>query len=190
MPGDSFAGVEEAIGAFRWRPEVHIVEIASPQRLAPYSLALEADVGPDDSSPMASGRLVVLHNPAGEETWRGTTRFVSYTHADIESEMATDPLLADVAWTWLTDALRRAGADYVAAGGTVTNMASRSYGELDASPPRAEVEMRCSWTSATAGQAMKHVAAWQDLLCQVAGLEPLVDGVTSLGHRHQAWGPR
>lgn len=180
---DSFAGVEAAVSAFRWRPDVHIVEIASPQRLAPYSLALEADVGPEDDTPLASGRLVVLHNPAGEETWQGTTRFISYTHADIEPEMATDPLMADVAWLWLTDALHRSGADYVAAGGTVTVMASRAYGELDATPPRAEVEMRCSWTSATTGQDARHVAAWQELLCQVAGLEPLVDGITSLGRR-------
>ncbi|MCL2782907.1 MAG: DUF3000 domain-containing protein [Propionibacteriaceae bacterium] len=158
-----------------------MTEIGSPQRLAPYSLAIEADVKPDqDGFAAASGRLVVLYNPDGDENWEGTTRFVSYAHADVEFEMATDPLLADVAWSWLTDALRNSGAEYAAASGTVTTMTSRSFGELDATPQRAEVELRCSWTAAEDGQDARHIEAWQNLLCQVAGLEPLAEGITRL----------
>lgn len=202
----SFDAIAAAIRGFRWRPEVEVTEIGSPQRLAPYALALEAEVRPGggDNTVAASGRLVVLHNPAGDDTWQGDTRFVSYTQADVDFEMAADPLLADVGWSWLTDALRHAGARCTAVGGTVTTMTSRSFGELDDTPERAEIELRCSWTAldaapafspwtdddwadddptAATGRSASHVAAWQELLCQVAGLEPLAEGITSLGRR-------
>ena len=180
--GRTFTDIESAVRAFRWRREVSVVEIGSPQRLAPYSLALEAEVRqtPVDETEVASGRLGILHNPAGDQTWRGATRFVSFVHADVEFEMATDPLLADVAWSWLLDALHDADAQSVAASGTVTTMTSRSFGELNDTPQSAVVELRCSWTAATPGQDANHLTAWQELLCQVAGLEPLVDGVTWL----------
>jgi len=177
----SFADVQSAVRSFRWRPEVEVVEISSPLRLAPFSMALEAEVremfGREYDT---EGRLVVLHNPAGDDIWQGTTRFVSYLHADVEVEMATDPVLADVAWSWLMDALRNAGAEWVAASGTVTAMTSHSFGELEATPQQAVIEVRSSWTAGTSGQDARHIAAWQDLLCQVAGLEPQSDGVTKL----------
>jgi len=172
--------------SFHWRPEVQAVEIGSPQRLAPFSVAVEAEVVPRGDEAIALGRLVILHNPAGDETWLGTTRFVSYAQAEVEFEMAADPMLADVAWSWLLDSLRHVGADFQAASGTVTAMTSRSFGSLDSTPQRAEIEMRCSWTAADDDIYTKHIAAWQDFLCQLAGLEPLAEGVTSLGRR--GWG--
>jgi len=178
-----FAEIETAARAFRWRPEVQAVEIGSPQRIAPLSLALEAEVTPPrDEEAVASGRLVILHNPAGEDAWAGTTRYVSFAQADVEFEMASDPLLADVAWSWLLDALQHAGAEYLAASGTVTSMTSRSFGSLDETPQRAEIEMRCSWTPVGDAGA-PHLEAWEELLCQLAGLEPIVEGVTSLSRR-------
>jgi len=187
LPASSrFAEVEAAVRSFRWRPDVQAVEIGSPQRLAPYALALEAEVTPGGDDAIASGRLVILHNPSGDDAWQGTTRFVSYVQADVEFEMASDPLLADVAWSWLLDALREASAEHRAASGTVTAMTSRSFGSLDTIPQRAEIEMRCSWTSVNDGEEALHVAAWQELLCVMAGLEPLVEGITSLSHRSRA----
>jgi len=177
-----FAEIETAVRGFRWRPEVQAVEIGSPQRIAPLSLALEAEVTPGGEEPVASGRLVILHNPSGEEAWQGTTRFVSFAQADVEVEMSSDPLLADVAWSWLLDALRHSGAEYLAASGTVTSMTSRSFGSLDDTPQRAEVEMRCSWTP-VGDAGTPQIEAWQELLCQLAGLEPIVEGVTSIGRR-------
>ena len=177
-----FAEIEGAVRSFQWRPEVQVAEIISPQRLAPYSMALEADVVPRGDEALAFGRLVILYNPDGDDIWGGTTRFVSYGQAEVEFEMAADPMLADVAWSWLLDSLRHAGADHRAASGTVTAMTSRSFGKLD-TPQRAEIEMRCSWTAASDGTYSPHIAAWQDFLCQLAGLEPLVEGVTSLGRR-------
>ena len=37
-----------------------------------------------------------------------------------DAEMATDPFLPEVGWSWLTDALDHHGAHYKAAAGTVT----------------------------------------------------------------------
>ena len=53
----------------------------------------------------ASGRLILLHDPAGHEAWEGTLRLVTYVTAELDAEMATDPLLPEVGWSWLTDAL-------------------------------------------------------------------------------------
>lgn len=186
--GNSFDVIASAVRGFRWRPEVQANPIHSPQRIAPYAVALEAEIhSPGEDDATASGRLVILHNPAGEEAWEGNTRVVSYTQADVEFEMANDPLLPDVAWSWLMDALDNAGAGYTTASGTVTTMTSRSFGGLDAKPDRAEVEVRCSWTMADEAGTAAHVGAWQDLLCQLAGLEPLSDSVIALGHRAKGW---
>jgi len=187
--GNNFDVIASAVRRFRWRPEVQANQIHSPQRIAPYAVALEAEIdSPSDAEATASGRLVILHNPAGEEAWDGSTRVVSLTQAEVEFEMANDPLLPDVAWSWLTDALDNAGAGYTATSGTVTTMTSRSFGGLDAKPDRAEVEVRCSWTMTDEADTTAHVGAWQELLCQLAGLEPLADSVISLGRRAKGWG--
>ena len=179
---NSFDVIAAAVRGFRWRPEVKAHEIDSPQRIAPYAVAFEADVVIGDDS-VASGRLVVLHNPAGDDAWDGCTRIVSYAQADVDFEMANDPLLPDVAWSWLTDALHNAGAEHTAASGTVTTVTSRSFGELDTKPDSAEVEVRCSWTVADEPSMSQHVEAWQELLCQLAGLEPLADGIIAFPSR-------
>ena len=179
---NQFDAIAGAVRDFRWRPEVNVVEVGSPQRIAPFALALEAEVVLPRETIAATGRLVVLHNPAGNDAWDGKTRIVSFTQAQVEFEMATDPVLSDVAWSWLLDALQHAGAEFTAASGTVTTMTSRSFGDLETKPDSAEVEIRCSWTVLDDDMA-GHVAAWQELLCQLAGLEPLAEGVIALGRR-------
>ena len=50
--------------AARLRPEVRVTEVPAPQRIAPYAVALTAEVvtnGEDDE--LASGRFVLLHDP-------------------------------------------------------------------------------------------------------------------------------
>lgn len=168
----------------RWRPEVEADEIPAPQRIAPFSAAIAAEVslGGDD---VGSGRLVLLHDPAGNEAWQGTFRLVSFARADVDQSMVTDPMLTDVGWSWLSDALRLRRAPYVAASGTVTSVASRSYGGMASEPDRAEVEIRASWTPVVDDHSplSLHVAAWEDLLCMTAGLTPLPDGVVALTPR-------
>ena len=61
---------------------------------------------------LATGRLVLLHDPAGHEAWQGTFRVVTYVRAELEPEMASDPLLPGVGWAWLTEALDGHGAGF------------------------------------------------------------------------------
>ena len=82
------------------RPEISTEEVPAPMRLAPYSLAIAAEVleGEDD---LSNGRLVLLFDPAGVEAWNGTTRLVTFTKARLEADLANDPLLTQVGWSWL-----------------------------------------------------------------------------------------
>lgn len=170
--------------AARWRPEITISEIPSPQRIAPYSLAVSADLVVDDED-VASGRLILLHDPAGNDAWAGTFRCVTFAKADVDPEMVTDPLLQGVGWTWLLDALDAHEASYVEPSGTVTSVASQSFGGMEDEPARAEVEIRASWTpNLVDGAGLgAHLMAWQELLCMIAGLPPLPSGVVPLPAR-------
>lgn len=176
-----FTEASSAIIGMPWRPELAIEEIPAPQRIAPYAMAIAADVevAGDD---LGGGRLVLLHDPDGNPAWDGTFRCVTYARAEVDAEMGSDPLLAEVGWSWLVDALARHSAEYVAPSGTVTAVTSRSFGSMEADPERAEVEIRASWTPSiqVGGDILAHVEAWQDLLCMVAGLPLLPAGVVPI----------
>lgn len=128
---------------------------------------------------LADGRLVVLHDPAGQEIWEGTTRCVAYVQASLDLEIAADPLLPGVGWSWLVDALETAGAGYRAAGGTVTRTTSERFGALAEHPTAAEVEIRASW-SPDGDELGPHLVAFGELLCAAAGLPPLPPGVVAM----------
>lgn len=158
------------------RPEVIITEINAPQRLAPYSFALAAEVMRDDQE-AAGGRLVLLHDPDGHDAWDGTLRVVTFVTATLEADMAGDPMLAGVGWSWLMDALEQHGAAHTAAGGTVTQTNSTRFGDLAGPEDTADVELRASWTPLS-DELGPHLLAWSELLCSTAGLPP--PGVTLL----------
>lgn len=166
------------------RPEVVIAEAPAPQRLAPWAVALTADVVVDGEE-VASGRLVLLHEPAGHEAWEGTFRLVTFVRADFEPEMAADPLLPRVGWTWLVEALEERGLAHAALSGTVTRVASESFGGMAARPATAELEIRASWTPLDAHVA-PHLVAWTEMLCTVAGLPPVPAGVALMPSRRGA----
>lgn len=188
----AFGQAVEQLRHARLRPEVRLVEVPAPQRIAPHSLALSAEVdgleGPDGPE-VASGRFVLLHDPAGQEAWQGTMRVVTYVRAALEPEFASDPVLSDVGWSWLTDCLESAGARATALGGTVTRVLSDCHGTLAERPPTVELEIRASWTAdghdAEAGGGpgpgvIAHLQGWAALLGTVAGLPPLPEGVSAL----------
>lgn len=158
------------------RPEVSLEEAPAPQRLAPYavSLALAVDVADEE---LATGRLVVLHDPAPPPAWEGDTRLVAYLRCSVEPELATDPFLAGVGWSWLTESLEQAGAAYRAAGGTLTRVQSEGFGSL-AGPLQAQLELRASWTPADEDLSA-HLRALADTACLAAGLPP-ADGAVPL----------
>lgn len=107
-----FRAAVEAMTAARVRPEIEVGPIRPPQRLAPYSHAVGAEVLHPDSDVVAEqsegdafGRLILLFDPDGDEAWNGTMRLVAYIQADLDEAVAADPLLPEVAWSWLVDAL-------------------------------------------------------------------------------------
>lgn len=157
------------------RPEVHVEPLRPPQRLAPYSYAIAAEVrGPDGGEP-ATGRLVLLHDPDGQEAWDGVLRLVAFVSAEMDSQIGVDPMLPAVGWSWLTGALEERAAAYRAAGGTVTQTTSTRFGDIHGPRTTVELELRASWTADTPDLG-PHLRAFVDLLCTAAGLPP--EGVT------------
>jgi len=174
----------QAILNMSWRPELKVEEIPAPAKIAPFAVAISAEVELNDEE-LGSGRLVLLHDPAGSASWDGDFRCVTYARADVDPEMVTDPLLTEVGWSWLIDALERNQAEYSSPSGTVTAVSSRSFGGIADDPPRAEVELRASWTPivTSAADMVRNLQAWSELLCLTAGLPPLPDGVVPIAPR-------
>lgn len=179
----AFQSAVEALRSARLRPQVEVEPTPAPQRLAPFAYALEAVVV-DGEQELADGRLVLLHDPAGHEAWRGTFRLVTLVRAELEPEMAADPLLPEVCWSWLTGALQARGLGYGEASGTVTRAGSHYFGGLAERPPASQIEIRASWTPREglggAPDTGAHLASWCDLLAQVAGLPPAGPGDASV----------
>ncbi len=170
------------------RPEVTMSESPAPQRLAPYAVSVTGDVRLGDEE-LATGRLVVLHDPAGQEAWSGRTRCVAYVRAGMEIEIVGDPLLPAVGWSWLVEALEGRFAAYAGAGGTVTRAASERFGTLAGTVEAGEFEVRASWTPLPEGDRLDlgpHLAAWSDLLCTAGGLPPPVPGVVAIPARRRS----
>ena len=170
----------------RLRPEIFCEEMPAPQRIAPFASALSADVTVDGDD-VGTGRLVLLHDPAGNDAWEGTFRCVAYARAEIDPEMANDPLLAEVGWSWLSEALDAHGAAYVAPSGTVTKVSSESFGGMADEEASAQLEIRASWTPVPDdGEPLDlgpHVEAWGEMLCTASGLPPVPEGVAPLPSR-------
>lgn len=159
------------LSAVRVRDEIALGPIRPPQQLAPWSYALGAEVGAGADDPGATGRLILLHDPDGHEAWGGTLRLVAYVQADLDADVAADPLLPDVGWSWLVDALAEHGAEHTALGGTVTTTSSVRFGDI-AGPTRThQVELRASWTAADA-HLDAHARAFCAALGHAAGLAP------------------
>lgn len=181
---DAFRRAVSDLLSAAWRPELMVEEMPAPQRIAPFAAAITADVVVGGEE-VGSGRLILLHDPAGNSAWDGTFRCVTFARADVDPEMVTDPLLASVGWSWLVDALAAHRADYLAPSGTVTSVSSESFGGMADEPPRAEVEVRASWTAdLVEGVGLSgHLAAWAELLCTTAGIPPLPAGVVMMPSR-------
>jgi len=161
----------------RLRREVEIGPLPAPARLAPFSHALSATLyppGSDDET--ASGRMILLYDPEGVDAWGGSLRIVVFATCELDAEIAQDPLLPEVAWSWLTESLDACGAGYSALGGTVTATSSTRFGDI-AGPQRADdLEMRASWTADS--KTDLHLQAFAGFLAVAAGLPP--EGVTLL----------
>jgi hypothetical protein len=199
-----FAAAVDGIAALRPRPGLEFDPLPAPRRLAAYSHALSATVSEqreEDELELGSGRFVLLYEPGGHEEWRGSWRCVTFLQADLEPEIAEDPLLAEVTWSWLCEALAPLGC--AALGGTVSRCSSAGFGELAGQSSSTSVELRASWSplspgargpalstpgrpaggwtaeTASAGLAA-HVQAWSECLTTAVGLPPELAGVARL----------
>ncbi|MGE5131976.1 MAG: DUF3000 family protein [Gemmatimonadota bacterium] len=168
------------------RPELAFEDVPPPRTLAPYAAAFAATVT-DGEDEVASGRFILLYDPAGQPGWGGPLRVIVYIRAELDPEIAADPLIGAVGWSWLTEALDRTGG-YEAASGTVTRVVTEGFGGKADEIPVTGFELRASWSPAVpdgpgaeAGAGLAgHVTAWCGALCAASGLPPLAAGVTAL----------
>ena len=202
----------------RARRELDFESQPPPRRLAPFAVAFGATVhepdpghGPVSGAPpggqddadaeIGCGSFILLCDPAGQAGWAGQFRIVAYVRADLDPEIAADPLIGQVGWSWLTEALDARTAGYRQISGTVTRVVTEGFGTKQAEPVATGFELRASWspegpggapTSGTAAAGPSslvprdldaHVAAWCDALCAAAGLPPLPAGVSALRPR-------
>ena len=181
------------------RPELTFEDVPAPRTLALFAIAVAATarVGGMEA---ASGRFVLLYDPDGQRGWVGPLRVIVYIRADLEPEIAADPMLGEVAWSWLTESLDARTSGYAAPSGTVTRVVTEGFGAKREDPQATGFELRASWSpvgmadlpadpadqaepdsgeSAQAGLD-GHLAAWCGAICAAAGLPPLVAGVTAL----------
>lgn len=180
---EEFRRAVESLQVPRIRPEVQVEDLPAPRRLAPHAVAMSGTVRIDDED-AALGRLIVLYDPEGTRDWLGPFRVVAYVGAELETEIAADPLIGEVAWSWLTEALNSHRADYHALSGTVTRATTEGFGAKADQPPSTELELRASWSPKEADLS-GHMAAWLELLCSVAGLPP-VDVTDITPHRSRS----
>jgi hypothetical protein len=184
---EEFTRVRAAARAWTPTSPVTVTEVPGPSRLAPHSMALNADIAAPSQrdevhhevTPLATGRLIVLHDPIGQDGWEGSWRLVTLVRAEIDATLAAEDLLGEVGWSWLREAWQRHEVKYRAAGATVTLVSSDSFGTLSQRCRSVEMEVRASWTpSNRAGDLppadlTRHLDAWCSLLRAVAGLPPI-----------------
>ena len=181
-----FAAALDAIRHASPRAELVVTEIAAPGNLAPFAVALSADVTPvrhGSNSDFGTGRFILLYDPEEPESWGGPFRVVCFAQAPLETDIGVDPFLAEVAWAWLVDALDSRGAAYTAASGTATKILSSGFGELAQQGDGAQIELRASW-SPLDNDLAAHVEGWGELLCMLAGLPPAGETPGTQHHAH------
>jgi hypothetical protein len=178
------AELEAGVAAQRQRrPELSFDGEPPPRRLAPQAAAVAATVEVAGIE-IGWGRFVLLYDPAGQDGWAGPFRVIAYVRAELEPEIAADPLVGQVGWSWLTEALESRSAEYGAPSGTVTRVVTEGFGTKQDDPVATEFEMRASWSPVTADGGHywldRHLGAWADMLCLASGLPPVPPGVAQL----------
>ncbi len=161
------------------RAEVALDEIPAPSKLAPYAVAMGAEVANTEGDISAVGRFILLYDNQHSDIWDGNFRIVTYIRTSIESDLGEDPLVSEVAWTWIMESLDEADATYRQPGGTATRVLSKGFGMLDHQYETIDLELRASWTPA-GDHLNRHLTAWTDMVCTFAGLPPVTEGVIPL----------
>jgi hypothetical protein len=183
----SITEVESGMAAQRQlRAELSFEEEPPPRRLAPhaYAVAATALAGPGSDTEIGWGKFVLLFDPAGQDGWDGKYRIIGYVRAELEPEMTADPLVNEVGWSWLTEALDARTIGYRMISGTVTTVVTQGFGSKQDEPISTGFELRASWSPVISEESSAaldgHVAAWSDVVCAAAGLPPVAPGVAAL----------
>jgi hypothetical protein len=129
------------------RPELAFEDEPAPRRLAPYAAAIAASVLEGDTE-IGWGKFVLLYDPAGQAGWAGQFRIIAYVRAELDPEIAADPLIAEVGWSWLLEALDARATGYGQTSGTVTRVVTEGFGSKQDEPMSTGFELRASWSPA------------------------------------------
>ena len=171
----------ESLKGHVFRSELHVSQIPPPAKIAPWAVALQAEINDsaslDPDSYRGNARFVLLYDPEGQPAWDGTIRIVAYANAPVESDMGGDPLLGEVSWTWLAESLEARGAEYHNLTGTVTRNYNETFTGMHMTDSTIDLEVRASWSPDYA-DVSAHLDAWADFAASVCGLGP--DGVAAL----------
>ena len=184
----AFADAVAALSALSFREDLSVHTMPAPTGIAPDAFTLAGEVrpaSPTEASEYATGRFLLLHDAAAPDAWGGEWRVVCFAQAPIEPELGLDPLVSEVAWSWLVDALAAWSAPYHSVSGTTTKTLSRGFGGLAAEGEGAQIELRASWSPT--GSLSAHAHAWAEVVCMLAGLPPGSEQVELLwrqGSRH------
>ena len=166
------------------RAELVFEDEPPPRRLAPFAAAIAVSVVQGETE-TGWGKFVLLFDPAGQDGWDGQFRIIAYIRAELDPEIAADPLIAEVGWSWLLESLEARARDFAQISGTVTRVVTEGFGAKQDEPTSTGFELRASWspTAPAASPAGRpalegHVTAWCEALSKAAGLPPV--GVSAL----------
>jgi Protein of unknown function (DUF3000) len=179
--------VERAMAEWRLlRPDLRVDAETPPRRLAPFAYAVAAAASATPSDPddeIGWGRFVLLFDAAGQAGWDGKYRIIGYVRAELEPDIGADPLINEVGWSWLIEALDSRTTGYRNISGTVTTVVTQGFGGKQDEPTSTGFELRASWSPGVTGETPsalgEHLAAWCDVVCVAAGLPPLAPGVAA-----------
>jgi Protein of unknown function (DUF3000) len=169
------------------RADLKVDTETPPRRLAPFAYAVAAAASatpgdPDDE--IGWGRFVLLFDAAGQAGWDGKYRIIGYVRAELEPDIGADPLINEVGWSWLIEALDSRTTGYRNISGTVTTVVTQGFGGKQGEPTSTGFELRASWSPGVTGETSsalgEHLAAWCDVVCVAAGLPPLTPGVAAI----------
>jgi Protein of unknown function (DUF3000) len=170
---DIEAGLERQRGL---RPELTFEQEPAPRKLAPFAASVAVTVEGADGD-VGWGRFVLLYDPAGQRGWGGPFRIIAHIRVDLEPEIAADPLVGEVGWSWLTEALDARAVGYQQTSGTVTRVVTEGFGAKSGEPTTTEFELRASWSPACQWPGAGDPGAGQASGGQPRGGQPSGDGL-------------
>ncbi|MCH4249761.1 MAG: DUF3000 domain-containing protein [Microbacteriaceae bacterium] len=174
---------EEACARFEsgeGRGDVLVQTVDAPSAIAPHTAAWHAKIQSPSPAP-GQGRLALAFDPDSPESWGGPFRVILFLTVPLDTAVAQDPLLAEVAWSWLTDALGENAPGSHSVAGTISKTFNTGFGALATHREGTVLELRASWTPLEAELGGCRTA-WVQALALFAGLPPVAPehGVTPL----------